>query len=371
MLRNLFSAPRRRRQRALCLAVLLLPGHAAAHVKWFCGPVDLGLPPRSPAAVLQPFFLLCLVGFLALVLSGAVLDAGLSRLVLPPAARALWRRLVEPAGPARRQRVEALLIRLGVAGYCLSLWDRMAVVPWGQGARAILTPELLIPLHRFGLGPVALLQAATGLMTLSRRTCPLAGAGLVALIAVGITEAGLFHMVDYTYFVGIAWYLLSLRATRPAIVATRMPVLCACLSFALMWTAVEKFLYPQWTGIVLLIHPQITAGLPIPLVTVVAGFVEFSLAFYLIAGATLLRLDAALLMLVFVAAIPSFGRLDAAGHLPLVAALAAIILHGATPLQARIRGAISLLEPPRVGLAYVAMLVTIAGMYYGLQHVAG
>ena len=60
-------------------------------------------------------------------------------------------------------------------------------------------------------------------------------------------------------------------------------------------TVQEKFLYPQWTEIVLLIHPQIAAGLPIPLVTVIAGFVEFSLAFYLITGATLLRVDAALL----------------------------------------------------------------------------
>ena len=136
------------------------------------------------------------------------------------------------------------------------------------------------------------------------------------------------------------------------------------------WTAVEKFLYPEWTEIVLLIHPQIAAGLPIPLVTVVAGFVEFSLAFYLIAGATLLRVDAALLMMVFVVAIPTFGRLDAAGHLPLVAALAAIILHGATPLQARLRGQTYSLEPLRVGLAYVLALTTTAGLYYGLQHVA-
>ena len=366
----LFGAPRRKVARVLCPAAVLLPGQAAAHVKWFCGPVDLGLPPRGLAGVLQPFFLLCLAGFLALVLSGAALDAGLSRLVLPPLARRLWRRAVEPSGQARRRRVETLLIRLGVAGYCLSLWDQMAIVPWGQGQRAILTPELLIR-RPSELGAVALLQAATGLMALSRHTCLLAGVGLAVLFAIGVAKAGIFHMVDYTYFVGIAWYLLTLPATRPALIASRMPVLCASLSFALMWTAVEKFLYPQWTGIVLLIHPQITAGLPIPLVTTVAGFVEFSLAFYLIAGASLLRLDAAVLMTVFVVAIPSFGRLDASGHLPLVTGLAAIILHGATPLQARLRGAVCLMEPPRVGLAYLATLATVAGLYYGLQHVAG
>ena len=370
MLHVVFGRLRRMPARVLCFATMLVPGRAAAHVKWFCGPVDLGLPPRSLAAVLQPFFLLCLAGFLALVLSGAALDAGLSRLVLPLAVRRLWRRALEPAGAAQRRRVEATLIRLGVAGYCLALWDQMAVVPWGQGQRAIITPELLIR-HPSELSAIALLQAATGLTTLSRRTCPLAGAGLAVLLATGVAEAGIFHMVDYTYFVGIAWYLLSLRATRPALVASRMPVLCSSLSFALMWTAVEKFLYPQWTAIVLLIHPQIAAGLPIPLVTVVAGFVEFSLAFYLVAGASLLRLDAALLMLVFVAAIPSFGRLDAAGHLPLVAALAVIILHGATPLQAQLRGGVCLLEPPRVGLAYLATLATMVGLYYGLQHVAG
>ena len=76
-------------------------------------------------------------------------------------------------------------------------------------------------------------------------------------------------------------------------------------------------------------------------------------------------------MMVFVVAIPTFGRLDAAGYLPLVAALAAIILYGATPLQARLRGQAYALEPLRVGLAYVVALTTTAGLYYGLQHVAG
>ncbi len=335
--------------------------------------MDESRPPLPFGHVLGPVFLLCLAGFLCLIFAGATLDAALSRGRWPDGAARLWSRWIEPETRPRRRMLEAALIRLGVGGYCLSLWDEMAVVPWGAGQRAIITPELLLAPH--APGAVALLQAATALLTLSRRTCPLAGVGLLGLFAVGIARAGVFHMTDYVYFLGLAWYLLTSCARRPALLASRLPALAASLSFALMWTAVEKFLYPQWTGLVLLAHPEIAAGVPPAVVTTIAGFVEFSLAFYLLVGGALLRLDALALMLVFVAAVPSFGRLDAAGHLPIVAILAAICLHGPTPLQVRLRngGARYRHVPPgaRVCGGFGLALVVVTAGYYGLQLSAG
>ena len=149
----------------------------------------------------------------------------------------------------------------------------------------------------------------------------------------------------------------------------RLPVLGASLGFSLMWTAVEKFLYPQWTAQILMAHPNLTAGLPVAMVIVIAGFVEFSLAFYLVTGRALLRLGATALIVVFVSAIPEFGMLDSVGHLPIVAILLAVILRGTTPLQDRLRlaGRGPLTNALAVCGLFVVALGGMMAMYYGLQ----
>lgn len=81
---------------------------------------------------------------------------------------------------------------------------------------------------------------------------------------------------------------------------------------SLMWAAIEKWAYPQWTYPLLEARPYLTLGIPAGDFMVVAGFVEFALAFYILTG----------LSLIFVSAILDFGKLDAIGHLPTIACLA-------------------------------------------------
>ena len=101
------------------------------------------------------------------------------------------------------------------------------------------------------------------------------------------------------------------------------------LAFSIMWTAIEKFVYPQWTNQILQQHTSMAMGLPPALFIVIAGFVEFTLAFYLATGRGMLRLGSLVLLIVFIAAMPEFGRRDVVGHLPLVAVLG-VPLVGAT-----------------------------------------
>ena len=107
----------------------------------------------------------------------------------------------------------------------------------------------------------------------------------------------------------------------------------ATVAFSLMWTGVEKLLYPQWAAVVIAAHPIVTLGFPASFVIVAAAFVEISVAFYLLVGRALLRVNAAIVIVVLLAAVPEFGALDTVGHLPLVAALLVVVLHGPTPLQ--------------------------------------
>ena len=341
----------------LIAALVFFPDIAEAHVKWFCGVLDLRAPPLPLSRVLSPLFIARAITFLALVSAGSFLDAVITR---------RWPRLVVHS--LRLERVEDFVIRLGVGAYALSLWRALAVVPWAKvGDGAILTPDLFDSDLT-----VSIIQVAVAVTLTSRRTTPLAGIGLITLYGIGVGRYGLFHMVDYVFFLGLAGYLIlsvpysdQLRRACP----WRVSLLAGSLGFSLMWTAIEKFLYPGWTDIVLAVHPDIAMGFPAPFVTVTAGFIEFSLAFYLVVGRTLLRPGALLFMMIFIAAIPEFGKLDAFGHLPIIAIFLVLILHGPTRLQAKLlpSGTTALRSMSSVAILYVGSFVIMMAMYYGLQ----
>ncbi len=343
-----------------CIAtagMVVIPSAASAHVKWFCGPTDLASPPVAFLHVLSPIFLLCCVGFLLLVFSGLAADGWIARFrptLLSTGGRLAW--------------AEEAIVRIGIGSYCLLLWDNAAIVPWGHIDEVVLTPELLG--HDWVIDG---LQGAVAVLVLSRLTCPLAAIALMGLVGIGVARYGVFHMTDYVFFVGYAAYLALTPWFKWSVRRWRLPILGTSLGFSLMWTAIEKFLYPQWTSTILATHPNIAAGFPIVDVVVIAGFVEFSLAFYLVVGRGLLRVGALALMVVFISAMPEFGHLDVVGHIPIVAILLAVVLRGATPLQHALR--LPARGPLTNAVAVCGFyLVTLFGMmaaYYGLQLTTG
>lgn len=359
------AIPHRRRASVLLAMVAgaTVPGLAEAHVKWFCGPIDPLIPPAPMREVFSALFWTCLLGFAALVGIGALVDAGLAR----------WssRGLARPTRSAIAPGLVDLVVRVGLAIYAICLWRDIAVVLWADDATgAILTPDLL---ERNRL--VGLVQLAVAGLVLVPRLSLVAGAGLAFLYALGVAKFGPFYMIDYLFFVGVAIYVAlgdpALRRFRE-LAAWRIPIMTGSLALSLMWTAVEKFLFPEWTVAVLLRHPSIAAGFALPSVTTVAGFVEFSLSFYLLVGRpVLVRAAAVLLVAVFVVAMPEFGVVDVVGHIPVIVILAATLIEGETPLQRRFRGPRSgsgaVASAGAVLARYVATLVVLTGLYYGLH----
>jgi hypothetical protein len=337
----------------------VLAGPAEAHVKWFCGAVDVTAPPLALGSVLSPTMLVVGLAASILVSVGGLADG-----------------LVERRWPSVLRKnhqpiVEELIIRTGMGFFLVLLWFNAGVAAWGTPQdRVILTPELLD-----GSGWLGWLQLATAAMLVSRRTLPLAALGLAVVYAVGITRYGLHHMVDYLFFLGFALYLALSGPyfdRRPELGHWRVSILAGTVAFSLMWTGVEKLLYPQWTAVVLAGHPIVTLGFPASFVTMAAAFVEISVAFYLLVGRTLLRVDAVIVIVVLLSAVPEFGALDTVGHLPLVAALLVLVLHGPTPLQRvaypRMAGPVATAAWTG-GLYVVAFAVTMAA-YYTLQRTA-
>ena len=257
-----------RRLASLCLPRLpigvlgilaILTSQAEAHVKWFCGAVDVTRPPLALAAVLSPTLLVLGAASMTLVSAGGGLDT---------LALRRWPLLLRRG--SRSELLEEALIRFGVGAYMLLLWARIGVAPWSTaGEEAVLTPELLAQAAWVGW-----LQLATAVMVVFRRTCPFAGLGMFALYGIGVADYGLFHMTDYTIFVGLAGYLALSHPffdRRPRWQQWRVPLIAATLAFSLMWTGIEKFLYPVWAAVILTAHPIITLSFPQSFVTVAAG----------------------------------------------------------------------------------------------------
>ncbi len=334
------------RPAAMILVIFSVLGRvqsAEAHVKWFTT-TNVHDAPLALHAVLSARFLDVLAIFTLLVLLGFLLDGWIAR---------VWPKLLSTGLSCAA--IEQRLVRAAAGAYfvCASAAGRM-----------ILTPEMQIHMPW-----VAVVQFLIALCLVWRRTCILSGLGILILYLDAVHQYGLFHLTDYVFLLCLAAYLASLSIRWPALFRLREPLLTGGLAFSLAWTAIEKFLYPQWTEAVVATHPSIAMGLPVSTVVVIAGFVEFTLAFYLVTGRGLLRLGGAGYAAIFAAAMPAFGRLDVFGHLVILATLGIVILRGTTPMQdgLHLAGGRLSLDAAWITLLYLLSLALFFAAYYAMQ----
>ncbi|WP_428484567.1 hypothetical protein [Rhodopila sp.] len=321
-------------------------------MKWFSPIAHATEAPIALTRVLTPTFGLVCGGFLLMIFLGFVADGEVAR---------RWPRLAS-SGPLHAD-LEEKLIRLATGAFFLLLWDNGAKVAWGHGS-AILTPELVAT--NGWMGP---LQAAIAVSVAWRRGCLFAAAGICVLYGYAIALFGIFHMTDYVFFPTLAAYLAISAIRGRRALALLVPLVSGGLAFGLMWTAVEKFVYPQWTLYIVAEHPDLAFGFPWPFAVTVAGFVEFTLAFHVMTGRGLVRFSAAAYAAIFLAAIPEFGHLDAVGHILIVGILAVVCLRGASPLQ-RLLGVVErtpLANAAAISAIYLVSLAGFIAMYYGLH----
>ena len=325
---------------------------SSAHVKWFSSIVDVARPPIALQKVMTPLFGAVYVGFALLVFLGFLMDGLFAR---------RWPWLTFSG--RMNVEIEEKLVRLATGAFFLLLWDKGATVLWERGD-AILTPELMA-----NTGWMGMVQIAVAAAVVWRPACFVAAIGICVLYGYGVTQFGIFHMTDYVFFPAIAAYLALTSIGTPGAYRLRVPLLSGGLAFGLMWTAVEKFVYPDWTLFVVAEHPDLAFGFPWPFVVVVAGFVEFTLAFFVMTGRGLVRFGAAGYAVIFIAAIPEFGHLDAVGHIPIIGILFVVCVHGASPLQRlfRIQDRKPMTNALAVSGLYLASLTAFIAMYYGLQ----
>jgi len=284
--------------------VASLPAHA--HVKWFSMMANcVSTPITTLDIVSSPLFAGLTLAAFATIFAVAAIDGRISRDDSPAVRAAAW-------VDHEAANLIAPLLRIGVALYFLS------IAVYFYGSTIILTPEL-----KTNATWVPVLQLAIAATVLVRRSAILAALGIVVLFAYSVSRYGVFHMLDYPFFLGLAAFLGIDSICGQKKHLQGLGILRVTLGFSLLWCATEKWLYPEWTLALLQsdLRVLLATGINPKLIVMGAGFVEFCLAFVLIFGRLASQIAAAVLLSVMISAIPVVGTLDLIGHLPILAIL--------------------------------------------------
>ena len=312
-----------------------LAGVADAHVKWFvaCEPSDSPIPLQT---VLTERLLLFSALFISLFYVACKIEQ--------TAIGGFLMALLERATTFLRERVDVLLRAVAAISFSLL---------WVDGT-VILAPEL-----KGNSRWLSAIQLLIPIFLVARATLPGAAAGIIVLYGYGVASYGLFHMLDYPVFLGLAAYFALSVTDDVRIAALRLSCLRWSVALSLLWPAMEKFLYPTWIAPILVEHPELTLGFDAATVITAAGVVEFGLSFALFWTPLMRRLGALALAGLLIAATFDFGKLDAVGHLMVVAVLLAIVaVPGTEP--ARCRPAVA---PIASGTSLLAAIFLYSGFH--------
>lgn len=269
------------------------------HVKWFIGGVEAGQKAFGEI-ISQPNFLFWLMVTLVGLLLSAVFNERLQNISFIAGVH----RLLDRGKP---HITEILRVGLGI-GILLQLVSATYLAPELHGGQWWIRLLLVIALG--------------GLLT--RRTLFVSGLALTALYIVAIIENGLFHTLDYAYYIGIIYFLL-VSASR--FKATATPVLYLFTGFSLAWVAFEKFTLPGLAINIMEKYQVPTFGFSLEDFVLISAFIEIGLAWSFIVG-ILNRFVSILVTLVFITTTTVFGFTEIIGHTIIHTLLVIFVIEG-------------------------------------------
>lgn len=290
----------------------VFPRGVSAHVKWVA-PFDVAGAPRPIGEVLNGSFItLFLISVVAVYLFFL-------------ADRFAYRTGVLKGFDESLKRLDEssiLIMRVTAGIFLISVWGWYMV----YGQSFYVTPEL-----KTVDSWVPWVQLALGVCALYRPLLPIVGAGVLALYVLALRDYGIFHLLDYLIFLGVGYFFLAANVERGRWRQSGFVVLFASTGITLGWAAMEKFAYPHWTYDTLNANPDMLMGMTPTYYMILAGFVEFNLAFILLGAASIVgRLVAIGFQSIFILAIWKFGMIDAIGHLMIIAILFVLFMRGPT-----------------------------------------
>jgi hypothetical protein len=334
-----------------------LTTQASAHVKWFCF-YNVAGQPRGLENVLCPNFEMLMLTAFTLLLFGYIVEWSAVGTALLAALNRVTRSL----------RDDTEVIIRAACGFFF-------VAAWANGG-VILTPEL-----KTNVALISWIQLALAAGLIWRETLIFPAVGIFGLFGYAVWQYGIFHLLDYPIFLGIAAYLGLTGLKRDFFGMRPLDVVRYSAAITLMWASVEKWAYPEWTFPLFISHPAMSMGFDREFYMQSAGMVEFTLSFALILTPLVRRVAAIILATMFIVAVPAFGKIDAIGHAPIIAVMFGIIaddsvsrrpIHlwlGIKENLAKFKLAISSWDLVLIPAAYCVALAAFLAFYYVLHSV--
>jgi hypothetical protein len=332
-------------RRSATLLLLLLPSAAYAHVKWF----EAYEVSQKPVPIMTTLSLPYFWTGVALVLTFFAATTLVERRAPGVAATTG----LDTATGWLREHADAFMIAVLFAFF---------VALFAVGG-TYLTPDLKTDAQW-----VPWAQLVVALLVIPRRTRPVAAIAIVLLWLVTMRDYDLFHLYDYLALgLGLAGYLLLSGLKDGTWHERRFAVLRWGIALALMWSSMEKFMYPQWFLPLLEEKPFLAFGIPFGPYTTMAGVAEFTLGFGLLWTPLVRRLSAAALFLLMFAAVYPFGRVDLIGHATILASLLVIL---ADPMRDRALEVVprdrrsTWFIPVGLAIALAVTMISYSGQHY-------
>ena len=335
--------------RLLPLLALVAASPALAHVKWFEAYEVSAEPVPLTTTLSLPSFWIAV----ALVLFFFIVTTLLERRAPGIAATRGLDTVTRPL----REHADTFLIAV-LAAFFIALFSM---------GGTYLTPEL-----KTEAGWVPWSQLVIALLIIPRRTRPIAAVGIVLLWVLTLRDYDFFHLLDYLALgLGLAGFLLLSGLRDGTWHDRRFAVLRWGIALALMWSSMEKFMYPQWFMPLLEEKPFLAFGIPFGPYTTMAGVAEFTLGFGLLWTPLVRRLSAAALFTLMFAAVYPFGRVDLIGHATILAGLLVIL---ADPMRDKAleitprNEKATIFVPAGLAVALAVTMLSYVGMHRLIYH---
>jgi hypothetical protein len=280
---------------------------ALAHIKWFVE-FDVADPPLSVMHIISPMFLTLLFLTAVAIFIAILIDERWTRFA--PLTLGKLLKLTD-----NNDDIALSIVRIGVGVFFAVLWLVGGVV---------LTPDTTVEAWW-----IPGLQVLIALAMLFRRTLLPAGVAIAALYAYCVYQFGLFHMMDYLTFIGLATFLVFSQINTKALLRLRLPILYLTLVIAFLWSAVEKLTFPQWFDPFLDKYSFLQMGFNREFFLLSAAFVEFTLFYLILFGKNAVTIIAILANILIITGNIYFGKTDSIGHFPVNFVLVIMAVMGA------------------------------------------
>ncbi|MFC0559735.1 DoxX family membrane protein [Halalkalibacter alkalisediminis] len=320
----------------LVLGILFTPFFADAHVKWF---TELEPQKESIEQIINPQFLF-------VTLLSAIILAILPQ-VLPKLMS--W-------GPFKKidmklesyRSYSTLILKYGTA----------AALVLQVLTGALFAPELS---HYSTLLTILSWIAIACLLIPNPYATKIGALVLLTLFGVMIFDYGIFHMLDYAFYLAIIFVLLM---TKTKYEKWSFPFLYLATGLSLCWVAVEKWVYPEMSVDIVSNHQVPTFFFSPETFVSLSAFIEFIVGYLLIVG-ILNRLLSFVLTGVFVMTTMLFGWVEVVGHFMIHIVLIIFIIEGISFYKPPIKIHKTIFDQMIfVFLNFIFVLATILLIYY-------